>query len=115
MEDFVITVFGDLSAGMWFAYLFFVVIGTSISLLTSIMGRDKNSSSSPAVFSWTFFWRDNWMRIITVFLLVFVTIRFYNELTGTELTAFLSLGIGFAHDRLISWVRKTGIGKVFKK
>jgi hypothetical protein len=87
------------------ACVFFAMIGTVISLLVHATNRDKNSMKTPYKFSFVFLIADNWQRILLNLLLILVTIRFCKEITGMELSMFVSLLIGVGYDKLGEFLR----------
>lgn len=93
-------IMGTLTGDQFFASLLFAIIGLVISLLLQANSRDIRSENTPVHFSYTFLIRDNFRRILLSFLLIIVTIRFFQELTGKELTMFWALGIGLGLDKI---------------
>ena len=97
----------------FFGFLFFALVGVLISLLVQSNKRDQNTTDSPVKFKWWFLFKDNWKRIISSILLIYVTIRFFKELTNLDLNMFLSLCIGLGWDKLSEFIKsKTDILKV---
>lgn len=91
---------GSLTFDQFFAAFLFAVIGLALSLLIQANNRDIKAPSTPVQFSYKFLIADNWRRILLSFLLIVVTIRFFKEITGKDLSMFLSLGIGFGLDKI---------------
>lgn len=84
---------------------FFAIVGVLISLLLHGANRDVKEPSTPNNFSFLFLLKDNWKRIVLNLLVIFVTIRFFKELTGFELSLFFCLGIGFSYDKLLQVIK----------
>lgn len=86
------------------------LIGIALSALLFTTKRDPLSERTPTEFSWHFFWNDNVKRIIksilTATLVLFITIRFSQELMGQKLTMFYAFGVGFGLDKIIEKLRK---------
>lgn len=97
--------FGTLTTDQFFAAFIFATLGALISLMLQANARDIKSESTPVHFSYTFLIRDNFRRILLSFLLIVVTIRFYTELTGNELSMFSSLLIGLGLDKISELVK----------
>jgi hypothetical protein len=84
---------------------FFAMIGVLISLLLHGANRDVKEPSTPNSFSFLFLLKDNWKRIILNLLIIFVTIRFFKDLTGFELSLFFCLVVGFSYDKLLQLLK----------
>lgn len=101
---------GSLNPGMLSAAFVMAVIGIALSLLLFTTKRDPLSERTPTHFSWKFFWNDNLKRIlksITLTVLVlFVTIRFSQELMGQKLTMFYAFSLGLGLDKVIEMLKK---------
>jgi len=90
--------------------LFFSAIGVTLSLLLHASNRDQQAPSTPVKFSFWFLIKDNWKRILTSFLLIYIAIRFTPELFGVQITSFWALAIGLCLDKLAQWIKeKTNI------
>lgn len=90
--------------------LFFAFVGVAISLLIHANNRDPQSASTPYQFSFKFLLLDNWKRIALNLLLIYVTIRFFTDITGLQLKSFYALAIGIGYDQLAKVVKdKTNI------
>lgn len=97
--------------GVLFAGFLFAIIGVSLNALLKTTKRDPLSERTPTDFSWRFFWNDNVKRLLksaaTTILVIFVSLRFFKELTGagSELSMFYCLGVGFGIDVAITAIR----------
>ena len=91
------------------ATLFFAMIGVAIGLLIHFDDRNKTDPTNPTKFSFTFLVKDNWRRILLNFLLILVTIRFCQQITGVQLNEFVALLIGVSYDRLSGFLQKKKI------
>lgn len=103
--------------GILFAAFLFALIGVWLRALLTTAKRDPLKDRSPVEFSWKFFFNDNVKRFVksgvTTLIVIFLSIRFFKELTGTgdELLMLYSLGVGFGIDKAIDALRKkTGVG-----
>lgn len=84
---------------------FFAIIGVTISLLIAGANRDVNKKTT-SKFSFIYLLKDSWKRIALNLLVIFVTIRFFKELAGFELSLVWCLAIGLGYDRLIKLLKK---------
>jgi hypothetical protein len=109
MKEFLHLVIGTDNWPMYFAEWFYAAIGITISLLIGIAARKPLSETSPVSFSFSFFWSDNFRRILVTFLAVFVTLRFTNDIIGVEITLWGSFGIGLIHDQLVGILKKKNV------
>lgn len=99
---------GDATPGHWIAAIIFASFGIAISLLISSRKRDKHSPETPFRFDFLFLITDNINRILLSMLLVFVTLRFSQELFGANFTMYFALGVGLGLDRLSANLQANG-------
>jgi hypothetical protein len=114
MKEFLQLVIGTEDLPMYCAEWFFAAVGVSISLLMEVRKRDVASVRSPEHFSWNFLFSDNARRIYLSVLLIFVALRFSNDLFGVQISLWLSLLIGLGFDKLAEFAKKKnfmGIGQ----
>jgi hypothetical protein len=109
MKEFLHLVIGTDNWPMYFAEWFFAIAGIVVSLLIGVANRKPLSETSPVHFSFSFFWSDNFRRIMTTVILVFLTLRFANELIGVDISLWGSLGIGLVHDSLAGILKKKNV------
>lgn len=98
-------IFGTNSFQNFVTQYFFAMIGVAISLLLHGANRDVDNKSTPTNFSFIFLLKDNWKRILLNLLVIFVTIRFFKEITGFELSLFFCLLVGIGYDKLIQFIK----------
>lgn len=84
----------------FFTQYFEALVGVAISLLWHSSTRDSQAPSTPAKFSFSFLLKDNWKRILSSLLLIYVFIRFFPDITGISLSLFWCLAIGLSLDKL---------------
>lgn len=106
MEDFIKSVIGDYSFGLWLAYFFFAIIGSIAFSWMEVSDRDKASPKTPVKFRLTFFILDNIKRFVATAILIYVQFRFYKELSGNPLNEYTALLIGFGADGLAGFSKK---------
>jgi len=101
---------GALNPEVLLAAFAMALIGIFISLLISTTKRDPLSPRTPREFSWNFFWNDNVKRILKsialTVLVLFVTIRFSQELMGQKLTMFYAFSLGLGLDKVIERLKR---------
>lgn len=101
---------GTLSPSQFVALFFLAIIGAVLSMLLQTTNRNISSDQTPKHFSWSFFMQDNWKRIVTALLLIYVSLRFAPEILGINITEFVALGIGFSLDKIAQLLKdKTNI------
>jgi H+/Cl- antiporter ClcA len=110
--DFWAAFLAGIPVGVLVAGFVFALIGVLLNALLKTAKRDPLSESSPVEFSWEFFWNDNVRRFlksaITTTIVIFISLRFFKELTGsgTELSMLYCFGVGFSIDRAIIMLSK---------
>jgi len=108
MEDFINIIFVGLSLGSFLGYSIIASLGAILHLTKEVSDRSKESKRTPVEFSWRFFRVDNVKRLIGTVLLIYVSIVFYKELTGTELSAWSAFITGFGMDGASVFLKKNG-------
>lgn len=110
-KDFFDAFLAGMSAGTLLAGFAFAIIGVALSLLLDTTTRNPMSERSPVVFSWQFFWSDNFLRIIksivTTILVIFISLRFAKNIIGADATPFYAFGVGFGLDKAIKALKKS--------
>lgn len=79
---------------------FFSFVGLSLNYLYKVKKGIKENEKSPDKFSLKYFFEHNWRDIAITLILIFVALRFTQELLGVEITMWVSFGIGFGIDKL---------------
>lgn len=97
---------GGISLGNFFSYMLLALVGALIVLLWNTSKRDPLDKRTPLCFSISFFIRDNLVRLVLSFLLVWVTIIFSEQMLGVKVNAWIALGIGAGHDQLAKLILK---------
>lgn len=107
MEDFIKSILGDYSIGLWCAYFFFALLGTAAFSWSEVSDRDKKSVKTPFNFSWRFFVSDNFKRYIATGILIYIQFLFFKELSGSPLSLYVAFLIGFGSDGLAGFSKRS--------
>lgn len=92
---------GELSFAYLAAHFAFFMIGAIIHFAWKVKNRERSGRSVPKKFKWKFLLKDNLLRWLGVILLIFVNVRFFQDIYGSPLTPFLALGLGYSIDSLV--------------
>lgn len=103
------TILGTADYKLFFSLYFFGVIGLIISLLLNAAHRNPVAPTTPLKFHVWFMIVDNYKRIVLSFLLIFVVVRFYNEIFNEPISPWLSLLAGLGLDKISQYL-KTKVG-----
>lgn len=109
--------FGDMSFAYLMAHLLFFLIGAIIHFAWKLRNREKSGRIVPKKFKLGFLVKDNILRWLGVLLLIFVNIRFFEDIYGSPLTPFLALGLGYSIDSIVGNGKRTaeaGLGTLKK-
>ena len=110
MKQFLNIVIGTDDFVSFLGLVFFALLGVFLGLLLNTTKRDINSESTPFEFSWKFLLSDNVKRIVAGLILIYLSLRFTNEIFGVSINNFWSVCIGLASDQLAQFVKaKTNI------
>lgn len=102
-------ILGTTDTATFSANAFFALVGALISLLVHANTRDKDGTDIQSQFSWKVLLQSNVQRIGLNILLVYVSLRFCEDLTGWELTPIVALGIGVSYDQLGALLKRFNI------
>lgn len=94
--------------------LFFALIGHLLVTFLDVSTRDVNKPGTPLTFSWIIFLENNLRRILRNIFLIYISIRFYPQLIGKELTDFGALIAGISVDGAYVILKKLNIFKKLK-
>ena len=100
VENLFIEIFGLAYTSENFAKIIaggiFALLGLALNYLIKVnRALDKENK-----FSICYFWAANWKDILVTLILMFVFMRFSQELIGVEPTMFIALGIGYGVEDL---------------
>lgn len=109
MKEFISKILGDIPAIDFMVLWFFALVGVAIRLLIDVQGRDKLSFRTPYRFSWNWLWLDNARRILATVLLIFVSLRFCEEVFGVAISPWIAVLIGLISDRLAGYLKDKNI------
>lgn len=103
---------GGVSPAMYVWGLFFAMIGIFINTYILTAKAIKRDPTTPQKFNWQYWWqnnRDRIMRWIGLLFVVFVSMRFANEIFSQELTMFFAFVLGLTLDRVIEVIKNLKI------
>jgi len=110
--DFWAAFLNGLPLGVLFAGFAFSIIGVTLNALLKTTKRNPTSERTPLDFSWKFFWSDNFIRLLqsalTTIIVIFLSIRFFKELTGAsnEFLMLYCVGVGLGIDIAVAKLKK---------
>lgn len=80
----------------------FALVGATISIIDRARVGVKENKQSPYKFSMAYLLKDKWVEYLLGLMATFVAMRFSVELTGANVTMWLSFVYGFLNYRLIN-------------
>lgn len=98
MNEFVESIIGTTAPAKMLGMVIFIALGWALAILQDTNTRNVNSTATPAQFSWRFFFLDNIKRIALTLIIVFVQLRFFEQLTGQPLNEYTAFLLGFSSD-----------------
>lgn len=108
-SDFLEQFLGGLSIGVLIAGFAFAFLGIWLRTLTGAAKRDVLKPTTPDDWSWRYFWNDNVKRffnsLFTAIIVIFFSIRFVENLTGSGITMIYCVGIGLSIDKAIEAIK----------
>jgi hypothetical protein len=106
MKEFLNIILGELTIPSFLAYGIFIWIGWLLVNYFDVIWRDKSSLRTPEPFDLKFWVLDNYKRVITFIIIIFIVLRFYTEIYGNTLNAFNALLIGTTFEGAIAILRQ---------
>lgn len=106
-KEFIGYLLGNGTLPLWAACILFAALAATALHKYRINKRDRESTRTPPDFSWSFFWKDTWPRIVASFLFTLIGLRIifiWNLEAGWAIG--ISVLLGLLNDRL---------GKLFEK
>lgn len=82
------------------------LIGMVVNILIDFIKRKRPSTDSPAKFSGSYWWKDNWRRLLTGLILIPVVIIGFNQFFGMEVSQVNAFFVGFGSDYLIEIAKR---------
>lgn len=106
MNQFLIHVLGTSDVPKLMALIFFAYLGALISLLIHATSRAEKNT---VAFNFIYLVKDNAARIILNVILIAVSIRFFNDITGREVNMWGALAMGVTYDKLLELFRNLNL------
>lgn len=112
-NEFIASLVGEMGIAHFAMLMFFALIGATIKLTTQVKERDVASPATPERFSFGFLLADNWKRMLSSLLLIYVFVRFTSFLVPSNILAGLPdeaemlvcILIGYSFDLLSEWLK----------
>jgi len=102
-------ILGGKSGGYYLAGFFFSFLAVLISLYQHSKTRNKYSDNTPYKFSWSFLFWDNFKRIFTSIVIMFILFRLF-DLSNPAAMIGVGFFVAFGLDKAIQFVmEKTDI------
>ncbi len=92
---------GPYSSTEFVIYGMFFLMGALVFFGIDVKRSVQKDSATPSKFNFWFMLRDNVFRFFAIIVSIYIVIRFYEGLYGTELTELLALTLGVSIDALI--------------
>lgn len=100
---FIDNITGGVSVPVLWASIFFALLGLLLVTLLNIQKGIRENPNTADKFNWKDFGLDSLIRVIISFVItmivIFVSVRFSNEIFGTPVTMIFSFGIGLGIDK----------------
>ena len=106
MKEFISIIMDGMQPVYFWVYYFFAFLGLVTYLIIDLWNRNVSSERSPVQFSWSFWIKDNYLRVILTLVIVPIAIIMFQEVMGTGITYLGVFILGLATDALISTFKK---------
>jgi hypothetical protein len=108
MKSLIDSLLGGQEPHVFIANFIFAMLGVLLTLLASSTFRNVESERTPKQFSWKFFLSDNVKRILAGIILIYLALRFTQDIFGIQVSNWFAVVIGILHDSL-AWIVKEKI------
>lgn len=109
METLIKNILGNMSSINFITYMLFALLGMFINVISDITRRKPKSVASPTKFSISYWLKDNFTKMSTSILMMPLMIILFQQVTGSEISNLLALGIGFSSDHLCEILKRKNI------
>ncbi len=99
-------IFGTNDVEFLKAGFIFALLGSVLNLLIESNKRDPNSTRTPPNFSFLFLFKDNVKRLLITVILIFIFMRFSQEIAHVKISLWVCFLIGFGSDLLSMYLKK---------
>lgn len=102
-------IFGTMTFEFVVSFYLYAVLGMSLTLLLHLGSAMTKSSRKKEkfIFKIKYWFRDNWVRVLTNLIVIFIIIRFYDSLNlQYQLDMFLGFVVGLSIDTIIIFIRE---------
>lgn len=102
-------IFGTMTFEFVVSFYLYAVLGMSLTLLLHLGSAMTKSSRKKEkfIFKIKYWFRDNWIRVLTNLIVIFIIIRFYDSLSlQYQLDMFLGFVVGLSIDTIIIFIRE---------
>lgn len=100
LEEIILRLLGTVSIVEYLVLTIFIIIGVTASIRIDTLNRDRLSCETPYKFNFKFFLFDNLKRLLKSVTMIFLIIRFGEDLTGTKLSDWGAVLIGLSFDQV---------------
>ena len=97
---------GGVEFNYFLAMLIFALMGMFVNIISDLTKRKKSSPNSPYEFSFSYWFKDNKIRLAINIPLIPIALLLCNELIGVELTKLSSFMIGFGSDHILELLKR---------
>ena len=105
---------GSEAFGLFIAKLLLAYLGAFLLSLWGTKQAVRKKDYSPSHFSWQYFWNDNSKRFIANLIVIYIGIRFMQQIVpstvNVELQLFTALLVGLSVDLLANKLKKMKLG-----
>lgn len=103
MNDFIQTLLGDMTTGVFWGYTVIAALGFLFMWILQV-GDNKDRIAATGGFSIPTWIKENWPRVITSLIVLFLAITSYDDLYGTEISRFGAFLLGCTVDAIVDRV-----------
>lgn len=96
---------GGLEVNLFIACLLFAGLGILLALTLQALFRNKYSETTPTVWSWKFWFLDNWRKALITIILVYISIVFSYQVFQVEISTWFAFLIGLGFDNILKLVK----------
>jgi hypothetical protein len=106
MKEFITQLLGGITIIQFMVFLALGVAGLTLNIIWDISRRKPCSPSSPQKFFISYWFKDNWKRLIISFVFLPLVVLLFNEITGGELNRLNAFYAGFSADALAELIKR---------
>lgn len=106
MKEYITFLLNGLTIVEFLVFMTYAYGGLVLNLIFDVLQRKPLSPESPIFFSFKYFFKDNWKRLIMSVMLIPIVILLFKQLMGSEINYLSAFLLGWASDGVSNLIKR---------